>query len=307
MADNQLLETVMETFAKDRTKENFVKVMEQLEKAVVYLPSLLPENLNEDAKAAMRAGKGISLPRDAKIAPCILKRESGEQVLPVFSSQKQVPKDKQFPALLALPFFTCVDMAMVNRNQVGSIVLNPFTQNVLIPQEILAVAKKRGKGMQTKTMKLTEKQFHELAHRRICYELLPVFLFEKKEEGLKQLQQEEGKFLRSLFVSVYPKEIQPPFQETDFSLMTLNVTDTMQIVRIDMPERNMEIGSCFRIYVVWQSNTQTLDYYTIEKADGQNAIGKVHADRRHEIVMAAPDNGAEIETVMNLASGHANS
>lgn len=299
--DNSRLEAAVEAFAKDRTKENFVKIMEQLEKAVLFVPTMLPENLDKETMESIREGKGTKLPKDAKVLPCLLKKESGEQALPVFSSLKQVPADKKSPAIMALPFFNCVAMAMANKTQVQAVVLNPFTQNVTLPPQILEVAQKRGQAARTKTVKVTEKQFHQLAHGRVDYEILPSFLFGKKKEGLDQLQKEEGKFLASLYTAIYPKEISMPYGEDDFSLMTLNVTEDMQITRIDMPEANLGKGLCCRIYVVWKQAAEELLYYTIELAENGNTIGRVLPDKKHESVGAAPDNGAEIETIMELA------
>ena len=302
--DNSQLELAAETFAKDRTKENFVKIMEHLEKAVVYMPTMMPDNLDKETMDGIRGGKGVKLPKDAKILPCLLKKESGEQALPIFSSLKQVPPDKKSPAIMALPFFNCVSMAMANKEKVQAVVLNPFTQNVTLPPQILEIAQKRGQA--AKPQKLTEKQFHQMAHGLVAYQLLPVFLYEKQKDGLEQLQQEEGKFLASLYASVYPKEIRMPYGEDDFSLMTLNVTDDMQITRIDMPEANLNKGLCCRIYAVWKREAEKLSYYTIEKAENGNTIGRIYADKKHESIEAAPDNGAEIETIMNLCMRESN-
>lgn len=300
--DNSKLDILIADFMQSRTNENFAKIMEQLEKAVVYLPTMMPENLDEETAALLKEGKGAKLPKDTKILPCLLKKENGEQALPIFSSPKYIPKERTSPALLALPFFTCVSMALANVERVQVIVLNPFTNNIVLPKQILEVAQKRSQMLQTKTVKLTEPQFHQFAQRRLCYELLPVFLFDKQKGGLEELQKEEGKFLLSLCASIYPKELKPPYREDDFSLMTLNVTENMQITRIDLPEKNMEQGSCYRIYAVWKQEEQKILYYTIEKAEKGNVIGRVYADRKHELMGEAPDNGAEIETIMNLAA-----
>lgn len=302
MIDNTELEKLTAQFAKDRTNENFVKVMEQLEKSTVLVPTMTPENISSKDIEQAKQGRQVKLTKEAKFTPCLLKKETGEQALPIFSSQSQIPKDKMSPAVLAMPFFTCVSMVMANAEQVETIVLNPFTQSIVINKQILEVAHKRSNMPKTKQVKLTEKQFHQLAHRRVSYELLPVFLYEKGYEGLKQLQDEESSFLISLFTSVYPKEIKVPYNEDEFSFMTLNVTDDMQITRIDMPDKNLIQGMCGRIYIVWKKDTEQLYYYTIEKGEKGSDISRVYEDRKHEIVEPAPDNGAEIEAVMNLVS-----
>ena len=303
MIDNKQLEEVLETFAKDRSQDNFVKLMELVEKSVLLVPALMPENLDETTMKQAKAGKGVELPKDARVTPCLIKKESGEQALPVFSSEKYLPTDHKSPAVLAIPFFACVSMVMSNSDKVDTIVLNPFTHSIVLSKQVLEVALKRSRKLQAKTVKLTEKQFHELAHRRISYELLPVFFYEKQKEGLEQLQKEEGSFLLARYTSVYPKEIKVPYTESDFSLLTLNVTDSLQITRIDMPEKNMAKGLCCRIYLVWNKDTESIEYYTIEKAEKGNEIGRIYADRRHEVIGPVPENGAEIETIMNLSSG----
>lgn len=98
------------------------------------------------------------------------------------------------------------------------------------------------------------------------------------------------------------KEVKVPYAEDDFSLMTLNVTENLQITRIDMPEKNIAKELCLRIYVVWKRATETLEYFTIEKVENGNEVGRVYADRTHEIIAHAPDNGTEIEMIMNLYS-----
>lgn len=83
--------------------------------------------------------------------------------------------------------------------------------------------------------------------------------------------------------------------------MTLNLTDTMQLTRVDMPSEKVKKGMCYRIYAVWLRDIQEVRYYTFEKTEQGNYIGRVTPDGRHELVEPAPDNGAEIEAVMELA------
>lgn len=300
--DNSELEAAVEEFINNRTKENFVKIMELLEKAVIYMPAMKPENLDDESEKMAKAGKEIKLPNNATITPCLLKKNTGEQVLPILSSRKHLVKEGMSPAILAMPFLTCVSMVMANSDKVESVVLNPFTQNINIPKPILEVAHKRIRAGNQKSVQITEQIFHQLAHKRIACELLPVFLYEKQKEGLEQLQKEAGRFLLSLYTSIYPAEVKVPYAEDDFSLMTLNVTENLQITRIDMPEKNIAKELCLRIYIVWKRATETLEYFTIEKAENGNEVGRVYADRTHEIIAHAPDNGTEIEMIMNLSS-----
>lgn len=91
-------------FVKDRQKEKYAGVMELLEKAVVLVPTLVPQGMDAEARKKMQAGGQVQLPRDAKIMPCLLRKDDGGQVLPIFTSMAQIPSDKRSPAVVAMPF-----------------------------------------------------------------------------------------------------------------------------------------------------------------------------------------------------------
>ena len=309
MADNKLdnarLEAAVADFAQNRQKENYAKVMEILEKSVVLMPALQPQGIPEDTLAQMKEGKPVQLPKEAKILPCLLRKDSGEQILPIFTSTAQIPQDKKSPTLLAIPFQACLSMLMASKGQVEVMVLNPFTHNMVLTKEILDVAvKRRDAAKQQKTVRVSEKQFHDLVHNRVALYLLPKYLFEHKEEGLKKLQHEEGSFLLQFYKESYPdnQKISVAVRAEEFSVMTLNVTEDMQITRLDMPDGTAKKGMCYRVYVVWMHKTQEVLYYTMEKTEEGNYIGQVLSEGKHELVEPAPDNGAEIEAVMNLVT-----
>lgn len=299
--DNAKLEEAIETFLSDKERESYVKVMELLERSIVLVPAIPPADLPPEIKEQMQAGKPVRLPKETKIAPCLLRKESGEQGLPIFTSPEQIPADKKPPMVMAMPFMGCVSMVMSNPDKVLEIVVNPFTGMMVLNKAILEVAEKRRQAAgQVKTVKVTKEQFRDLAHNRVTLFLLPKYLFEHKEEGLKRLQQEEGVFLIGLYDEVYPKGEKSGYQAGDFSLMTLNLTDNIQLTRLDMPDETMKNSLCYRVYVVWKRDAEEVLYYTLEKTKDGNFIAKVTPDGKHEMVEPAPDNGAEIETILNL-------
>lgn len=303
--DNSKLEEALEAFVKDRQKEKYAAVMEVLEKSVVIVPTMPPKDLDEESQKLMSEGKPVQLSKDAKIMPCLLRKETGEMALPIFTSIAQIPQDKKSPAVLAMPFFGVIGMVMANQGKIEAVVVNPFTHSMVLTKGILEVAKKRKEAMskpQTKTIKVTEKQFQNLVHNRVAMYLLPKYLFENKEEGLQKLQKEEGEFLLHFYDEAYPEGRKTTFTEDDFSVMTLNITDTVQLTRVDMPDEAMKKGMCYRVYAVWERDTKEVSYYTLEKTEQGNYIGRIWADGRHELVEQAPDNGAEIEAVMSLVT-----
>lgn len=300
--DNKALEEAITTFRSDKERDSYVKMMELMERSIVLVPAMPPKDLPPEIMRQMKEGKPVKLPREAKIVPCLLRKETGEQALPVFTSPEQIPPDKKSPMVVAMPFMGCVSMAMANQDKVVEIVVNPFTGIVVLNKSVLEVAEQRRKAAgQIKTVQLTKEQFRDLAHNRVTLSLLPKYLFENREEGLTRLQQEEGDFLLHFYEEIYPKGQKASCQPDDFSLMTLNLTDTVQLTRLDMPDETVKNGLCYRVYAVWKRDAEKVLYYTLEKTKDGNVIARVTADGKHEVVEPVPENGAEIEEIMSLS------
>lgn len=299
--DNKALEQAIEAFRADKEKDSYVKVMELLEKSIVLVPAIPPKDIDPALMEQLKTGKPVQFPKDTKIVPCLLRKETGEQALPIFTSPEQIPEDKRSPMVMAMPFMGVVSMAAANQDKVEEVVVNPFTGMMVLNKSVLEIAEKRRKAAgQIKTVQLTQEQFRDLAHNRVSLFLLPKFLFEQKETGLKRLQQEEGTFLLQLYDEVYPKGKKSGCRAEDFSLMTLNLSDTIQLTRLDLPDETNKKGLCYRVYAVFKRDTEEVLYYTLENTKDGNMIARVTQDGKHEVVEPAPDNGAEIEAILNL-------
>lgn len=296
--DNRAVEEAIEVFRADKERESYVKVMELLEKSIVLVPTMQPENLSPELTEQMQTGKPVLLPKETNVVPCLLVKDTGEQALPIFTSQEKIPPEKKSPALIAMPFMSCVAMVMANQDKVAEMVVNPFTGMMILNRSILSVAEKRRQTVQT--MQLTPKQFRDFAYNGVALSLLPKYLFEQKEEGLKKLQKEEGAFLLQFFDEIYPEGKKIDCRADDFSLMTLNLTDTIQLTRLDMPDETNKKGMCYRVYAVWKRDTEEVLYYTLENTEDGKYIARVTQDGKHELVEPVPDNEAEIEAIMNL-------
>ena len=73
---NQELEKLLDDFKNDRQRDKYVKVMEKLERAVVLVPSLVPENISEETAQLLKEGKPVQLPKESKILPWLGKKET---------------------------------------------------------------------------------------------------------------------------------------------------------------------------------------------------------------------------------------
>lgn len=300
--NNKALEEAIAAFRSDKERDSYVKVMELLEKSIVLVPAIPPKDMDPEIMEQLKTGKPVQFPKDTKIVPCLLRKETGEQALPIFTSPEQIPEDKKSPMVMAMPFMGVISMVSANQDKVAEVVVNPFTGILVLNQSVLEIAEKRRKAVgQMKTVQLTQEQFQDFAHNRVSLFLLPKFLFEQKEEGLKRLQQEEGALLLQFYDEVYPKGKKSGCRAEDFSLMTLNLSDTIQLTRLDMPDETNKKGLCYRVYAVFKRDTEEVLYYTMENTKDGNMIARVTQDGKHEILEPAPDNGAEIEAIMGLA------
>lgn len=300
--NNKALEEAIAAFRSDKERDSYVKVMELLEKSIVLVPAIPPKDMDPEIMEQLKAGKPVQFPKDTKIVPCLLRKETGEQALPIFTSPEQIPEDKKSPMVMAMPFMGVIAMAAANQDKVAEVVVNPFTEMMVLNRSVLEIAEKRRKAAgQIKTVQLTKEQFQDLAHNRVTHAILPKYLFENGEEGLKTLQREEGAFLLKLYEQIYPKGQKCGSRAEDFSLMTLNLTDTIQLTRLDMPDETNKKGLCYRVYAVFKRDTEEVLYYTLENTKDGNFIARVTQDGKHEILEQTPDNGAEIEAVLNLA------
>lgn len=296
--DNKALEEAIEVFRADKARESYVKVMELLEKAVVLVPTMRPEDFPHELAEQIQAGKPMPLPEETKVVPCLLRKDTGEQALPVFTSQEKIPPEKRSPMLISMPFMSCVAMVTANRDKIAEVVINPFTGMMILNQSILEIAEKRRQAVQI--MEFTPAQFRDFAYNRVSRSLLPAYLFQEKEEGLKRLQQEEGGFFMGFLKKLYPKGKRVSCRAEDFSLMTLNLTDTLQLTRLDLPDGTNRKGMCYRVYAVWKRDIEEVLYYTLENTEDGKYIARVTQDGKHDLVEPVPDNGAEIEAIMNL-------
>lgn len=300
--NNKALEEAIAAFRSDKERDSYVKVMELLEKSIVLVPAMPPKDIDPALMEELKSGKPVKFSSDTKIVPCLLRKETGEQALPIFTSPRQIPEDKKSPMVMAMPFMGVISMVSANQDKVAEVVVNPFTGILVLNQSVLEIAEKRRKAVgQMKTVQLTQEQFQDFAHNRVSLFLLPKFLFEQKEAGMKRLQQEEGALLLRFYDEVYPKGKKSGCRAEDFSLMTLNLTDTIQLTRLDMPDETNKKGLCYRVYAVFKRDTEEVLYYTMENTKDGNMIARVTQDGKHEILEPAPDNGAEIEAIMGLA------
>ena len=81
----------------------------------------------------------------------------------IYTSKKEIPESPRSEAVINMPFLATNNMVFQQDEKVSGIVINPFTQNLILNvhwwKKIEEVEKKRKEGAQPKKMQLTQEQY----------------------------------------------------------------------------------------------------------------------------------------------------
>ncbi len=310
MNDANLLEMAAKDFKDNKNQDTFNKFMTVLENSNVVIPVLLPKNIEMTPimNAAAREGRPVPLsPTDGTpLSPCLLKKNNETLVMPLFASIDSIPFDRKFPAIVNIPFKACVSLVLSSGGKISEAVFDPFTETVVLGDKLLKAVEEHQKAVadgtaqpQARQVTMTGGQFGSFVHMRVAGELLPKMLYAAPQEALKKLQKEKSSVMLELYASAYPKENPCTYSEDDFTVMTLNITDDIQITRIDLPEKDIAAGIPVRIYITLR-NESDMDYYLIEKGEETDNIAHITKEGKHEIVRPVQNNSTEIEDVLSI-------
>lgn len=246
------------------------------------------------ADVTTRLWKACGDSRGANPHPCILQDREGNKLLPVFTSEEEMKKGKQpmrFPLILNMPYQACVNM-MAKSQEIRAIVVNPYSHNVVI----------NFKKEEKPEKKLTEPQFHALVRQHIESALLPRKIFEEKETFIKELSKRREECLLELYQPPYEKMKNCPYTLEQFELMTLQISETMQLMQIILPTVHLYPGTCPRVFITWNPETQDAAYYAVvrRKQNEQNQLFQVMADGTKKDLGEAPSEGLELQSIINL-------
>lgn len=285
---NPQVEELIKTYAAEKTPENLNKLIEQLRQARM----LVPANLNDKKQPV----------------PCLIKSPTEEMFLPIYTSREQIPKEPKSAAVLNMPYLAVNQIAARPESNAAGIVINPFSDNLVfklpLVQKIDEVEKKRVPSA-PKTMQLTPEQYVIFERKQFEFGFLPKRFFEQGKEMLDELCEKKEEYIDALFEEAYQQKRMYPYLPEDFSVMVMDISDELMMVRVDLPNRDMGVPSCWRIYFSWDRQTDKGRYFTIEKTkeQGVNLLGEIGSDWKHVDHGQAPVEGAELQRVIDLIRG----
>ncbi len=299
------LDHLARTFATERNNENFNALMTVMERALVFVPALRPEGLTDEEIAEAKKGKNIPIKNGSKLSPLVLVKSDGTKAMPVFTSKASIPPDKakMSPVLLNIPFEACVDMAVKHPDNMMELVINPFTDAIGLNRKFIEIQSQRYENLKKQRQAAqnpTPEQIFAGLHVKVGMDILPRSLFADPEGTMSRIKAEKNRALHRMYLEAAGKGRGIPYGEDDFSVMSLSITDDLEITRIDLPEKHQLIGCPVSLFITVKDGSE-IGYYVIQKAEGKKVIAQVDSGLNRTVIEDAPENGTELETIMSLA------
>lgn len=286
--DNTELVKMVEIYLKDSTMEKLNDLLNCITKCRVLSPAVMNEKKQP--------------------TPCLIRNQSGDSYLPIYTNKEQIPDQVKGQGIVNMPYLMANRTALSQKENVKGIVIDPFTHNLIFKMELIErveeVESNRVANGQ-KTMKLTPEQYVQFERRQFEVVFLPGKLYAQGQEFVDTLSEQKETYIDQLYEESYHEKRMYPYIEEDFSVMVLNISSSLLVVRLDMPGRDMIPGLAFRVYITWNPDDEKAGYYRITqgRAKGEVLLDEITKELKLVSHGAAPAEGAELQHIIDLAEG----
>ncbi|MDE6852792.1 MAG: SseB family protein [Lachnospiraceae bacterium] len=306
--NSQELEKILDRLTETKDSELAHQFMKEVQNSIVILPAVLPPDtdpkLIEQMQEMTKNGVEQPLPEEANPKPCVLEDQKGNKLFPVFTSLEHMYQSdtmEQFPVRLNIPFGRCVQL-LGQTQDVRSIVVNPFSHNFQVDFKIEKKDKAED-GQLKNGEKITEAQFHALVRQHVEANLLPKRLFAEKDALMKEVAEGGSQFILQLFEPPYAQQGTCPYSEENFDVLSLMIRDDLQIIQISLPDKHLYVGTCSKVFLVWNPEKQEAAYYAIVLSKGKRLIlHQAFEDGTNKELSEAPKEGSELQAIIDLYS-----
>lgn len=292
---NEALEEAIKTFKGNQTNENLAKIMMQLERATVMQPAMLPRETDmRKVQSLIEESQGgkvpVKLTGQTRPRPIILKNDKGDQFFAVFTNQSQIPAGQKYPAMMFLPFKACSQTAAKEELKLTGIVLNPFTDNLVLHRAALEMMNKKT------TQILTED--------KIARDGLSGDFYKDKQGFMEKIGKEKESYVLACYQEAYNKEkgdkASFPYRQEDFGVIILNISDTLHMARIGLAEGGAVKGVCLCAFCCYNPQSDEGIYYLIQRGPGKQKNRLLTVDEQGACtdIGEAPEEGSELYELM---------
>ncbi len=285
--NNDELEQLVSAYAADKNADSFNRMISKLVTCRILLP------------AAME-------PSVKKPMPCLLKAGANGTFLPVYTSLKHIPKEPKSPAILNMPYLNANGLVLGEKEKIKGIVLNPFTDNIVFKpeliQKIAEVEEQKKKGV--RQVQMTGDQYMIFERANFEKRFLPKRMFEEGQEFFDKLEARKEAFIDELFEESYQQKRMYPYLEEDFSLMLLNVSESLVVTRLELPTKDVAPGVAYRAFLCWNKAEKCGRYFLIDRGKEPKSRVLVEITREQKVVNfgEAPVDGMELQRVLDLVN-----
>ena len=308
MSENDKMQQMQQQMNPEMTLDVSTEAVE--EKIRQYNEKKTQENLSRLIGAIRKARLLVPAsvhPESKQPVPCLLQRPDGEAFFPVYTSKMHIPKEPRSEAVINMSYRMANQLVAKEAVKTEGIVINPFTDQLVFRKPLVLQIEDMGESEvsdEPKTLQLSEKDYVRYERKQFEYGFLPRKLFEDGQELVQRLSEEKEAYLDELFEESYQQKRLYPYLTEEFSVMVMNISDTLRVIRMDLPTRDMAVPSCYRIFLAWDSKAGVGRYFMVEKATETGAyLGEIVKDWKHIEYGQAPAEGAELNKILSIIQG----
>ena len=130
--ENEVFKAKIRKFKEAKTQETLVDVIQLLAGRKFLLPSV--SNMKNPFEN--KNGKPV-LKKGAVLNPALLSSQDKKTYLPIFTDNDAMKQKSPSGVVLQFNFEQCVGIVYNKKNPVQAIVINPFTENFILSEELL--------------------------------------------------------------------------------------------------------------------------------------------------------------------------
>lgn len=310
------MEAALKAYVEEKTPQNMAVFMQALSKSRFLVPVEFPKQMQQELVEKLKKGEKVTPQELPRMLPILLRNNKDEHFAPAFTSKEQLPENHNYVAIMPVTFADIIRITQVKEYKVKGILINPNSDKLIIADKMIQMMDKVVKGadiakvmeeagfgkVQKQKISMTIEQFHGFARRNVELGVLPKMAFQNKDQFIETIDAQGAKMLYELYKGMYKANVPFPYDESDFDAMALEIRDDLTIVSLGFPAQNVIAGACTSGYVVWNPQTEEVQYFAVEKAkdDEPSKLVKVLSDGKFQVVGEAPAPGSEMFSIIEI-------
>lgn len=150
-------------------------------------------------------------------------------------------------------------------------------------------------------LKNEESMKHSSIRHKAEYDVLPHIFFNKTKLFLENINQaKEGVIQEVLSIPYREMNEESPYNIEDFKMITEKLNDEISSIKVEMPDKNIFIGNCHRIYFIFDNKLKHKQYFTIEESIGMKQLCAVDRKGKHINYGEIESESMEINKIISL-------